>query len=186
MRIVGGKMKGRVLAGPGSNKVRPTSDRLRETIFDILAHRYGDPVEGARVLDLFAGTGAMAIEALSRGARFALLVDESAEAQSIVRANIEALGLAGTASVLRRDVTRLGVPPDRSPFDLAFLDPPYGRGLVPPTLDRLLEGRWLGKGALVVVEETKGAEVRVPEGLAHVETRGFSETQVVFLRVDRA
>src|SRR5450631_3245306 len=108
MRIVGGRLKGRVLQCPGSNAIRPTSDRLRETLFNILAHAYDNPAEGARTLDLFAGTGATGIEALSRGARFALFVDESAGACAIVRANVEALGLAGEARILRRDARKLG------------------------------------------------------------------------------
>src|SRR5208283_4837253 len=111
MRIVGGRLRGRTLQGPGSNAIRPTSDRLRETLFNILAHSYNNPAEGARALDLFAGTGAMGIEALSRGARFALLVDESAKACAILRANVEALGLSGAARILRRDASKLGAAP---------------------------------------------------------------------------
>src|ERR671911_3236133 len=108
MRIVGGRFRGRVLAGPRSDAIRPTSDRLRETIFNVLAHAYDDPVAGARVLDLFAGTGAMGLEALSRGAAFALFVDESAEARGLIRANVEALGLGGRSRLFRRDATRMG------------------------------------------------------------------------------
>ncbi|MGB6981590.1 MAG: RsmD family RNA methyltransferase, partial [Methylocella sp.] len=102
MRIVGGRLKGRALKSPGSDAIRPTSDRLRETVFNILAHSYGNPVAGARVVDLFAGTGAMAIEALSRGAAFALLVDQGAQASAIIRANFAALDLGGVARILRR------------------------------------------------------------------------------------
>src|SRR5947209_9675599 len=105
MRIVGGRFRGRSLAGPRSDTIRPTSDRLRETLFNILAHGYGDPVPGARVLDLFAGTGALGIEALSRGARFCLFVDEGVEARGLLRANIDGLGLAGVTRIFRRDAT---------------------------------------------------------------------------------
>src|SRR5271157_542810 len=140
MRIVGGRLRGRGLAAPGSRAIRPTSERLRESIFDILEHRYPGHVEGARVVDLFAGSGALAIEALSRGARFALFVDNSAEARALIRENVEALGLGGVTRVWRADATRLGAAPAGGPFGLAFLDPPYGQNLVGPALASLVEG----------------------------------------------
>lgn len=180
MRIVGGTLKGRTLKSPGSPAIRPTSDRLRETVFNILAHSYGDPVAGAGVIDLFAGTGAMAIEALSRGAHFALFVDQSANACAIIRANFAALDLDGAARILRCDARTLGAAPEKGSFRLAFLDPPYGKGLVPPTLKALRDGGWLGRGALVVIEERAAAEVALPDGFAFRETRRFGETQVVF------
>src|SRR3984893_12240387 len=145
MRIVGGRLKGRALKSPGSDAIRPTSDRLRETVFNILAHSYGNPAAGARVIDLFSGTGAMAIEALSRGAAFALLVDQGAQACAIIRAHFAALDLGGAARTLRRDAPRLGSAAESGHFNLAFLDPPYGKGLVPPTLTALRDGGWLGK-----------------------------------------
>lgn len=184
MRVIGGKLKGRVLEGPASHAIRPTSDRLRETIFNILAHGYGDPIEGARVLDLFAGTGAMAIEALSRGGRHALLVDKSAEARTVIGDNLRALGLSSSAQVLCRDVTRLGSAPPEIAYNLAFLDPPYGKGLVGPTLEVLSKGHWLAKEALVVVEEATRAEVRIPDRFSLIEMRTYAETQVVFLRAE--
>jgi 16S rRNA (guanine966-N2)-methyltransferase len=184
MRIVGGELKGRGLVGPSSAAIRPTSDRLRETIFDILAHGYGDPVTGARVLDLFAGSGAMAIEAVSRGARYALMVDTSAEALALGRANRDKLGLSDRAGLLRRDATRIGARPAGEPFDLAFLDPPYGKGLVGPALGSLRDGHWLASGALVVVEEAKGAEIVLPGGFGRIEARTRADTQVVFLRAE--
>jgi 16S rRNA (guanine966-N2)-methyltransferase len=180
MRIVGGRLKGRALKSPGSDAIRPTSDRLRETVFNILAHSYGNPVAGARVIDLFAGTGAMAIEALSRGAHFALFVDQSANACAIIRANFAALDLVGAARILRRDARKLGAAPEGASFSLAFLDPPYGKGLVPPTLKALCDGGWLGRGALAVVEERAGADVALPDGFVLRETRRFGVTQVVF------
>src|ERR1700731_1229167 len=133
MRIVGGTFSGRLLKSPRSDRVRPTSDRLRETIFNILFHAYGNPVDGARVIDLFAGTGAIGLEALSRGAGAALFVEHSAAASAILRANIQALHLEGAARVLRRDARKLGTAPDGESFSLVFLDPPYGRGLAPPS-----------------------------------------------------
>jgi len=180
MRIVGGRLKGRALKSPGSDAIRPTSDRLRETVFNILAHSHGNPVAGARVIDLFAGTGAMAIEALSRGAVFALLVDQGAQACAIVRANFAALDLGGAARILRRDARKLGAAPEGGSFSLAFLDPPYGKGLVPPTLKAFRDGAWLGKDALAVIEERAGVEVALPEGFVLRETRRFGVTQVVF------
>ena len=182
MRIVGGRLRGRALAGPGSDRVRPTSDRLRETIFNVLAHAYGDPVVGARVLDLFAGTGAMGLEALSRGAAFALFVDDSAEARALIRANIEALGLGGETRLFRRDATRMGRAAPNAPFSLVFCDPPYGKDLAPKALTSCAEGGWLVPGALVVVEEAQGAEVALPEGFTELERRDYGETQVVFRR----
>ena len=120
MRIVGGRLRGRALAAPKSRAIRPTADRLREALFNILAHAYGDPVTGARVLDLFAGTGALGIEALSRGAAFALFVDDAAEARALCARNIAALGLAGVTRVFRRDAAKLGAAHrsnrSRSPF----------------------------------------------------------------------
>ncbi len=182
MRIIGGRLKGRVLKGPAAQAIRPTSDRLRETLFNIVIHSYGDPLEGARVLDLFAGTGAMAIEALSRGAGAALCVDQSAEACALIRANVEALGLGGTARVLRRDARKLGAAGAQDRFNLAFLDPPYGRGLAPQALIALRDGGWLDRGALLLIEEAAQADVPLPEGFDRVEARFYGETQVVFAR----
>src|SRR5580658_6523920 len=108
MRIVGGRLGGRILAAPKSQAIRPTTDRLRESLFNILLHGYGDPVSGARVLDLFAGTGALGLEAISRGAAFALFIDDGAEARALMRANVETLGLGGTTRIFRRDATKLG------------------------------------------------------------------------------
>src|SRR5689334_24346683 len=129
MRVVGGRLRGRNLAAPATRDIRPTADRLRESVFNILVHAYDDPIEGARVLDLFAGTGALGIEAVSRGARFTLFVDNGAEARALLRNNVEALGLGGVTKVYRRDATNLGPAHPMEPFSLAFLDPPYGKGL---------------------------------------------------------
>jgi 16S rRNA (guanine966-N2)-methyltransferase len=180
MRVVGGRLRGRALKRPDSDAIRPTTDRLRETVFNILAHSYGNPVAGARVIDLFAGTGAMAIEALSRGADFALLVDQSARACAISRANFAALDLGGAARIFRCDARKLGHAPEGGSFSLVFVDPPYGKGFVPPALKALCDGGWLGKDALVVVEERAGEEVALPDGFLLRETRRFGDTQVVF------
>jgi 16S rRNA (guanine966-N2)-methyltransferase len=182
MRIVGGRWRGRSLKGPGSDAIRPTSDRLRETIFNILQHGYDDPVEGARVLDLFAGTGAMGLEALSRGAAFALFVDDGAGARGIIRENVEALGAGGATRLFRRDATRMGESAPNAPFSLVFCDPPYGRDLAPRALRSCAEGGWLTPGALVVVEEAQGVEVTLPKGFEMIERRDYGETKVLFGR----
>ena len=185
MRIVGGRFRGRPRKGPRSDAIRPTSDRLRETRFNILAHAYDDAVEGARVLDLFAGTGAMGLEALSRGARFALFVDDGAEARGIIRENIETLGLGGATRLFRRDATRLGPAAPNAPFSLVFCDPPYGRDLAPQALASCAAGGWLEPGALVVVEEAQGVEVALPKGFVEVDRRDYGETRVVVGRYAR-
>jgi 16S rRNA (guanine966-N2)-methyltransferase len=182
MRIVGGRLRGRLLTGPRINAVRPTSDRLRETIFNILAHAYDDPVADARVLDLFAGTGALGLEALSRGASHALFVDDSAEGRGLLRANIDALGLGGVTKVFRRDATRLGSCHPNAPFSLVFCDPPYGKRLADAALASARDGGWLAPDALVVVEEAAGALFEVPPGFDLIETRPSGDTTVRFLR----
>ena len=182
MRVVGGRLKGRTLASPSSRDIRPTADRLRESLFNILVHAYDDPVAEARVLDLFAGTGALGIEAASRGARFTLFVDNGAEARALLRNNVEALGLGGTTKVYRRDATNLGPAHPVEPFSLVFLDPPYGKGLAEQALGSLRDGGWLTKSALLVVEEAKAASFAAPEGFQELERRVYDDTELVFLR----
>ena len=182
MRVVGGNLRGRALASPKSAAIRPTADRLRELLFNILLHAYGDPVAGARVLDLFAGTGALGIEALSRGAAFALFVDQSAEARALLRENVTALGLGGTSRIFRRDATKLGPAHPLEPFSLAFLDPPYGQGLAQAALSSALAGGWLLPGALVVVEETTKAKFAAPAEFTELERRAYDDTEFVFLK----
>jgi len=182
VRVVGGRLRGRNLASPQSREIRPTADRLRESVFNILVHAYGDPLPGARVLDLFAGTGALGIEAVSRGAAFALFVDNGTEARALLRNNVEALGLGGVTKVFRRDATNLGPAHPVEPFSLAFLDPPYGKGLAEKALGSLRDGGWLTKEALVVVEEAKAASLAAPDGFAELERRAYDDTEFVFLR----
>jgi 16S rRNA (guanine966-N2)-methyltransferase len=186
MRIVGGRLRGRTLAGPKSSAIRPTSDRLRESLFNILMHRHGEAVSGARVLDLFAGTGAFGLEALSRGAAFALFVDEGAEARALIRQNIEALGLGGVTRIFRRDATRLGPAHPVEPFDLVFADPPYGKGLAELALASARDGGWLRPGALVVVEEGTQAGFAAPAGFEAIERRRYDDTELIFLRLPAA
>ena len=183
MRIVGGTLKGRPLKGPSSNATRPTSDRLRESLFNKLAHAYGDPCEGARVLDLCAGTGALGLEALSRGARFCLFLEEAAEARALIRDNVEALGQTGVTKIFRRDATRLGDAGQMgagAPFDLVFCDPPYGKGIAEAALASAMKGGWLADAALMVVEERTGA-FAPPEGFAELERRAYDESELIFL-----
>jgi 16S rRNA (guanine966-N2)-methyltransferase len=182
MRVVGGSLRGRTLAAPKSQSIRPTADRLREALFNILVHAYDNPVEGARVLDLFAGTGALGIEALSRGAAFALFVDEGAEARALLRENVATLGLGGTSRIFRRDATKLGPAHPVEPFSLAFLDPPYGKGLAEQALASARAGGWLVPDALIVIEEAKKSAFAAPEGFAEIERRAYDDTEFVVLR----
>lgn len=186
MRIVGGRHKGRVLEAPATLRVRPTSDRTREAIFNVLAHGdFGDwSLDGARVLDLFAGTGALGLEALSRGAAFALMVDDHPQSRALIRRNAEALGETGRVRLWRRDATRLGPRAGSAgpPYDLVFCDPPYGRDLGGVALEGALAGGWLAPGAVCVLEEAAGAEVPCPPGFAEHDRRRYGDTQVVILR----
>jgi 16S rRNA (guanine966-N2)-methyltransferase len=181
MRVVGGHLRGRMLAAPPSQAIRPTAERLRESLFNILLHSYGDPVSGARVLDLFAGTGALGIEALSRGAAFALFIDQSVEARALLRENIAALGLGGISRIFRRDATRLGDVHPLAPFSLAFLDPPYGQGLAAAALASARAGAWFTPEALIIVEEGAKAALAAPEGFTELERRRYDDTEFVFL-----
>ncbi len=181
MRVVAGRLGSRPLKGPKSQDIRPTSDRLREALFNILAHSYGDPVNGARALDLFAGTGALGIEAISRGANYVLFVDEGVESRALLRDNVESLGLAGQTRIFRRDATKLGPVHPVEPFTLAFLDPPYGKGLAERALTAARDGGWLLPGSIVVVEEAAEAAFTAPEGYTELERRSYDDTQFVFL-----
>jgi 16S rRNA (guanine966-N2)-methyltransferase len=181
MRVVSGRLRGRAIAAPKSKTIRPTADRLRESLFNILAHAFDDPVTGARVLDLFAGTGALGIEALSRGAGFALFVDDGAEARALLRENVAALGLGGTSKIFRRDATKLGEAHPVAPFSLAFLDPPYGQGLAAAALASARAGGWLMPEALIVVEEATKAEFVSPEGFREIDRRRYDDTELIFL-----
>ncbi len=182
MRVTGGNFGGRTLKGPASQKIRPTSDKLRQAVFNILAHAYSDPAPGARVLDLFAGTGALGIEALSRGAAFTLFVEEAAEARALIRANVETLQLTGVTKIYRRDATKLGPRGAFEPFTLVFCDPPYGKGLAENSLASARDGGWLAKDALLVVEEAVVAKFAAPDGFEVLERREYDDTEIVILR----
>lgn len=182
MRITGGAFKGRTLATPRSAAIRPTSDRTREALFSILTSRSDAPdIEGARVIDLFAGTGVLGLEALSRGAHSARFVDQSAEARGLIRDNIERLGLEGVTRLLRRDATKLGEAQPRDAADFVFLDPPYGKGLGERALNALHSGGWLKPHALLVLEERTGQPIELPWGFEEIDTRTYGEASLHIL-----
>lgn len=185
MRIVAGRLKGRAIVAPDGMGTRPTSDRARQAIFNVLEHAaWSEPLNGARVMDLFAGSGALGFEALSRGAAFALFVETDEDARGAIRDNADAYGLMGTTRVHRRSAIDLGVRPgsDGEAFDLAFLDPPYGKGLGEQALARLIEGNWLKPGALVVFERgSDEPEIETP-GYERLDARDYGAARVLFLR----
>ena len=185
MRIVSGRFRGRTLAAPPGSTTRPTSDRARQALFDVLAHApWSRPLEGLRVVDLFAGSGALGFEALSRGAAFALFVETDAAARGAIRDNQEALGLFGASRIHRRDATDLGARPASAgpPFDLAFLDPPYRQGLGERALVSLAAGGWLAAQALCVWERAAGEPAPPPQGFTLLDTRTWGTAKVDFLR----
>jgi 16S rRNA (guanine966-N2)-methyltransferase len=181
MRIVGGEFRGRPLATPRTNAIRPTTDRTREAVFNVLAHRFPDRLEGARVLDLFAGTGALGLEAMSRGASFCMFIEDSAEGRGLIRANVEAFGLTGRTKIFRRDATGLGEAGTVQPFGLIFADPPYGKGLGERALRSARTGGWLMPGALCVVEEAAAAAFEPGEGFSVIDERDYGETTIRFI-----
>lgn len=184
MRIVGGEFRGRGLAAPKSNAIRPTTDRSRESLFNILSHAFPEALAETRVLDLFAGTGAVGIEALSRGCRTALFVESGVEGRGLIQKNIETFGLQGRARIFRRDACKLGAAGTMGPFDLVFADPPYGKGLGDRALVSAARGGWLADGALVVLEEQASAEPDPGRGFKLLDTREFGDTIMRFFRYD--
>jgi 16S rRNA (guanine966-N2)-methyltransferase len=185
LRIVSGEFRGKTLVAPEGQATRPTSDRARESIFNILEHApWSDGVRDARAIDLFAGSGALGFEALSRGATFCLFVETDEAARGAIRDNVDALGLFGRTRVHRRDATDLGVRPgaDGPAFNLAFLDPPYGNGLGEIALGKLAAGAWLAPGATVVFERGASEPAFEVEGFEPLDTRDYGAARVHFLR----
>ncbi|MEX6506137.1 16S rRNA (guanine(966)-N(2))-methyltransferase RsmD [Jiella sp. M17.18] len=182
MRIVGGEFRGRKLFEPKSDAIRPTTDRTRESLFNILAHRPGFSLDGVRVLDLFSGTGALGFEALSRGARFCLFVEEGVEGRGLIRQSVESLGLQGRSKIFRRDATRLGSVGTIEPFDCLFADPPYGRRLGEAALASALAGGWLKPDAIAILEEAADAPFDLPEGFVLDDERAMGGTILRLLR----
>jgi 16S rRNA (guanine966-N2)-methyltransferase len=183
VRIIAGKFRGKALLSPEDDSIRPTADRVRESVFNILASRLGPSFDGLRVLDLFAGTGALGLEALSRGAANVVFVDTGAEARGLVRDHIEAFGAGGVAKLLRRDATALGPAGTMGPVDLVFLDPPYGKGLGEQALISLRDNGWLNPDTVLVLEESSDATVTLPPGFTLDDRREYGAAAVHFLSV---
>lgn len=181
MRIVAGKFRGKQLNSPTDDSIRPTSDRVRESVFNILSSRLGPVFTEKRVLDLFAGTGALGFEALSRGAAHVTFVDTGAESRGLIRDHIQAFGAAGITKLLRRDATALGTPGTFGQFDLIFLDPPYAQGLGEKALAELASNGWIAPGATIVWEESSDVEVTIPEGFELEDTREYGAAAIRFL-----
>lgn len=185
MRIVSGAHRGRTLKTPPGDATRPTSDRARQAVFNILEHApWAGDLHGARVIDLFAGSGALGFEAISRGAAFCLFVETDEAARGAIRENIDALGLFGATRIHRRDATDLGLKPASAgePFDLAFLDPPYRKGLGEKALEGLAAGGWLKPGAIVVFERASDEPDVSPAGFESLDARDYGAARVQFLR----
>jgi 16S rRNA (guanine966-N2)-methyltransferase len=189
LRIVSGQYRGRALLAPPGQATRPTSDRARQAVFNVLEHAaWSAGLADARVIDLFAGSGALGLEALSRGAAFCLFVETDAGARGVIRQNTEALApggdLFGRTRIHRRDATDLGPRPggDGAPFDLAFLDPPYARGLGERALEQLAGGGWLAAGAVAVFERGADEAEPVTPGFERLDDRRYGAARVFFLR----
>lgn len=185
MRIVAGSLKGRAIVAPEGQNTRPTSDRARQAVFNVLEHAsWAEPLRGARVIDLYAGSGALGFEAVSRGAAFCLFVEIEDEARGAIRENADAYGLMGRTRVHRRSATDLGVRPGSAgeAFDIAFLDPPYAKGLGEQTLLRLTEGGWLKPGAIVVFERGSDEPDIDTPGYERLDARDYGAARVLFLR----
>ena len=180
MRIIGGKFRGRPIIAAKGDVSRPTTDRTRESLFNILSHREDFSLEGARVIDLFAGSGALGLEAMSRGAEWCLFVETDAGARGAIRDNIEALDLFGVTRLHRRSAATLGPKPAGvgPAFTLAFLDPPYRKDLAPPAMETLKSGNWLADGALVIVEQAKDEAPAAAEGFTEEDRRSYGDTQI--------
>ena len=183
MRVVGGHLKGRALAGPKSGGLRPTSDKVRQALFNILEHGIDDfELNGAHVLDLFAGTGALGLEALSRGATFCVFVEQSPTARAVIQDNLTTFGLGGTTRIFRLDATSLGPSLKQLKYSLLFLDPPYNQGLAELALASAHNGNWVETGAIAVVEEDAKATVELPDHFRLLDQRTYGTTQIVIAR----
>lgn len=184
MRIVAGDHRGRALVAPKGHSTRPTADRTRQALFNILEHAAWSPgLRGLRVMDLFAGSGALGLESMSRAAEFCLFIDQQRPARDAILQNVATLKLQAVTRILDADARALTArdPARDPPFDLAFLDPPYGQGLATPALASLLAGGWLSNRAIIVVERGVG-EVPATAGFAHLDTRTWGVASVDFLR----
>jgi len=185
MRIVSGRFKGRAIKTPEGRNTRPTSDRTRESMFNVLAHAEWAPsLEGARVMDVFAGSGALGFEAISRGAVFCLFVETESSARGCIRDNAEAFQLFGITRIHRRSAVDLGAKPAGlgAPFSIVFMDPPYAYNLVPGALEQLIRGAWITPDALVIAETGSDEEAPVTPGWDLLDERTYGAARVSFLR----
>lgn len=187
MRIVGGSHKGQKLFTPKSTETRPTSDRVREAMFNKISHgltgHFEDfDIEGATILDLFAGTGALGLEALSRGGKFAVFVEEAIEPRGLIRRNIEHLEFTGITKLFRRDATNLGPMKRFHPFNLVFIDPPYNKAMGEKALSSAIKGKWLAEEALIILEESKSATITWPEGISLIDERTYGDTTLYYAK----
>ena len=185
MRIVSGKFRGKAIAAPDGRDTRPTSDRARQAVFNILEHAaFAPTLSGSRVIDLFAGSGALGLEALSRGAAFCLFVETDDQARGAIRENMDAMGLFGVSRIHRRDATDLGQRPASAgpAFDLAFLDPPYGKGLAERCLASLVKDGWLADDALAMVERGADEPPLAVPGFEVLDERVYGAARVWFLQ----
>ena len=187
MRIVGGNHRGKKLSTPKSTETRPTTDRVREAMFNKIAHgvakHFDDfDIEGANVLDLFAGTGALGLEALSRGAKFAVFVEDAIEPRGLIRSNIEQLEFTGITKLFKRDATYLGPMKRFQPFNLIFLDPPYNKELGEKALNSAIEGGWFADEALIILEESKSATITWPEGIELLDEKTYGDTILYYTK----
>jgi len=184
MHVISGKYKGRRIETLPGKEIRPTTGRAKEAMFNILTHGrfYGEasPLPGARVIDIFCGSGALGLEALSRGAEHVTFVDENPKALEITRKNIEHIGVTGSADFLRADSTR--VPPTRKdPCTLAFVDPPYETGVAAKAVENLISGKWLAPGAIIVIEQSKREDLKTPVGCTGLDERIYNSTKIIIL-----
>ena len=185
MRITGGRFRGRPLFTPQDDRVRPTSDKVRQAIFNLLQHhpQLDDfSLEGARVLDLFAGAGTLGLEALSRGAAYCLFVDDSADSRALIRRNVEAFDLTGATKIWRRNAAAPGRLDTLAAFNLAFLDPPYRRDLIEPALTAMHEGGWLVQDAVIVSESDEQDSIAPPGNYFAFDQRTYGDTMITLLR----
>lgn len=186
MRIVSGQFRGKAIAAPPGDATRPTSDRARQAVFNILEHAAWAPeLHGARVIDVFAGSGALGLEALSRGAGFCLFVETDDAARGAIRENIDAMHLFGVTRVHRRDATDLGPRPSSAgaPFDIAFLDPPYAKGLGEKAVTELKAHDWLAPGAILMFERGRGEVDPVLDGFEQIDARDYGAARVLFYKL---
>ena len=183
MRIVGGEFRGRSLVPPRDDSIRPTTDRVRESLFSIIASRYHEQLRG-NALDLFAGTGALGLEAMSRGAEFCLFMENSAQGQTLIRENIANLDLRERTKLFRSDATKPGKISNLKPFNLVFADPPYNKGLAEKAIAALHKGEWLARGAIIIVEEGSSVTLSEIDGCQMVDQRKFGDTSMSFYKAN--